>query len=532
MEGARGPAFALHLHHGGNAAPEVFSAPAAPLVAELSHRRGRCDRVDRDDLAQLMGDVGDGLVAIYRDPWPRRHCPVSPSLREEVQGGCHGPRAESIRRLALRCRGLCRHRDRRRVHRGRVPGEAHSPRPGAACLTCPRPHRSAHLAVRLDDSRILAACLRETSGWHSSCCDYLPRAADSAAGIQAEAEARARAASMAARREHHADRDAHHHRQPKRQDLRGPHSRGAIRAMDLRQIRTGPEDFGLLSYDPAFMNTASTISRITEIDGDRGILRYRGYPIEDLAERSHYLETAYLLVHGELPTVDELDTWVYEITHHTWVHENVKKFMDGFHHDAHPMGMLVSTVAALSTFYPEAKDARGSVNAAPPDGPTHRQDADPRRLRLPPQPGDALRLPRQCAELHGQLPQHALQDHRGDATSPTPCSSAPSRCCSSSTPTTSRTARPMRCAASARRRWTPTPRWRAAWPPCTGPSTAVPTRRCFACSARSGPPRGSRSSSVTSRGARRSSWASVTACTRITTRAPRSSSAWPTRSSR
>jgi citrate synthase len=131
---------------------------------------------------------------------------------------------------------------------------------------------------------------------------------------------------------------------------------GAIRAMDLRQIRTGPEDFGLLSYDPAFMNTASTISRITEIDGDRGILRYRGYPIEELAERSHYLETAYLLIHGELPTVDELDAWVYEITHHTWIHENVKKFMDGFHHDAHPMGMLVSTVAALSTFYPEAKD--------------------------------------------------------------------------------------------------------------------------------------------------------------------------------
>jgi citrate synthase len=131
---------------------------------------------------------------------------------------------------------------------------------------------------------------------------------------------------------------------------------GAIRAMDLRQIRTGPEDFGLLAYDPAFMNTASTISRITEIDGDRGILRYRGYPIEELAERSNYLETAYLLLHGNLPTVDEMDAWVYEVTHHTWVHENVKKFMDGFHHDAHPMGMLVSTVAALSTFYPEAKD--------------------------------------------------------------------------------------------------------------------------------------------------------------------------------
>ena len=136
-----------------------------------------------------------------------------------------------------------------------------------------------------------------------------------------------------------------------------PIANGAIRAMDLRQIRTGPEDFGLLSYDPAFTNTASTVSRITEIDGDRGILRYRGYPIEELAERSNYLEAAYLLLNGELPTLDQMDDWVWQVTHHTWVHENVKKFMDGFHHDAHPMGMLISTVAALSTFYPEARDA-------------------------------------------------------------------------------------------------------------------------------------------------------------------------------
>jgi len=99
------------------------------------------------------------------------------------------------------------------------------------------------------------------------------------------------------------------------------------------------------------------VSRITEIDGDRGILRYRGYPIEELAERSNYLEVAYLLLHGELPTLDQMDSWVWQITHHTWVHENIKKFMDGFHHDAHPMGMLISTVAALSTFYPEARDA-------------------------------------------------------------------------------------------------------------------------------------------------------------------------------
>ncbi len=136
-----------------------------------------------------------------------------------------------------------------------------------------------------------------------------------------------------------------------------PIANGAIRAMDLRQVRTDPADFGLLSYDPAFTNTASTISRITEIDGDRGILRYRGYPIEELAERSNYQEVAYLLLHGELPTLGQMDDWIWQITHHTWVHENVKKFMDGFHHDAHPMGMLVSTVAALSTFYPEARDA-------------------------------------------------------------------------------------------------------------------------------------------------------------------------------
>ncbi len=141
-----------------------------------------------------------------------------------------------------------------------------------------------------------------------------------------------------------------------------PIQNGAIRAMDLRQMRTGPDDFGLLSYDPAFTNTASTISRITEIDGDRGILRYRGYPIEELAERSTYLEVAYLLLNGSLPTLAEMDAWVWEVTHHTWVHENVKKFMDGFHHDAHPMGMLVSTVAALSTFYPEAKDGVDLAN--------------------------------------------------------------------------------------------------------------------------------------------------------------------------
>jgi citrate synthase len=135
-----------------------------------------------------------------------------------------------------------------------------------------------------------------------------------------------------------------------------PIQHGTIRAMDLRQIRVSDEDFGLMSYDPGFLNTAFCKSRITYIDGERGILLYRGYPIEQLAEKSTYLETTYLLIFGELPTRAQLEDWVYNITHHTIIHENIKKFIDGFHYDAHPMGILVSTVAALSTFYPEAKN--------------------------------------------------------------------------------------------------------------------------------------------------------------------------------
>jgi citrate synthase len=129
---------------------------------------------------------------------------------------------------------------------------------------------------------------------------------------------------------------------------------GAIRATALRQATAEGDDQGLASYDPAYLNTASVRSAITYIDGDRGILRYRGYPIEQLAERSTYLETAYLLVFGELPTVAELERWSDEIKHHTFVHENVRSLMQGFRYDAHPMGMLISVVAALSTFYPEA----------------------------------------------------------------------------------------------------------------------------------------------------------------------------------
>jgi len=134
-----------------------------------------------------------------------------------------------------------------------------------------------------------------------------------------------------------------------------PIENNAIRAADLKQIRSG-DDEGLVSYDPALTNTASCTSRITFIDGDKGILRYRGYPIEQLAEKSTYLETAYLIVKGELPDEHHLKMWKHNITIHTMVHENVKKFIDGFRYDAHPMGILVSTIGALSTFYPDAKN--------------------------------------------------------------------------------------------------------------------------------------------------------------------------------
>ncbi len=131
-----------------------------------------------------------------------------------------------------------------------------------------------------------------------------------------------------------------------------------IKAGDLRQIKVNPSDFGLMTYDPAFMNTASCKSKITYIDGDAGILRYRGYPIDQLAEKSNFLEVAYLTMYGELPTQPQLDEWTYNITHHTFLHESTKHLMDAFRYDAHPMSMFISTVAALSTFYPEAKQIK------------------------------------------------------------------------------------------------------------------------------------------------------------------------------
>jgi citrate synthase len=134
-----------------------------------------------------------------------------------------------------------------------------------------------------------------------------------------------------------------------------PITDGAISARELREIKVSDDDFGLMSYDPAFLNTASCRSAITWIDGDKGELWYRGIPIEQLCEQSTYLEVAYLLVYGELPTKDQLEGWIHDITHHTYVHENIKKFVEGFRYDAHPMGMLLASVGALSTFYPGAK---------------------------------------------------------------------------------------------------------------------------------------------------------------------------------
>jgi citrate synthase len=137
-----------------------------------------------------------------------------------------------------------------------------------------------------------------------------------------------------------------------------PEYGASIPAKEVRKVKATDTDFGLLSYDPGFTNTASCKSAITFIDGEKGILLYRGYPIQQLAEQSNYLEVAYLSLFGELPTKDEMDKWVYEVTHHTFLHENLKQLMAAFRHDAHPMGMFVSSVAALSTFYPEARDVR------------------------------------------------------------------------------------------------------------------------------------------------------------------------------
>ena len=175
-----------------------------------------------------------------------------------------------------------------------------------------------------------------------------------------------------------------------------------------------------MAYDPAYTNTASCRSAITYIDGDAGILQHRGYPIEQLCEHSTYLEVAYLLINGELPTQAQLDEWVHEITIHTFVHENVKDFMQGFRYDANPMGMLVASVGALSTFYPDANRIHDDGRARDPDHPPAGEDADAGGVRLPPQHGPALCLPRQRPRLRGQLPRDDVQDDRAQVRARSP----------------------------------------------------------------------------------------------------------------
>ena len=188
---------------------------------------------------------------------------------------------------------------------------------------------------------------------------------------------------------------------------------GTVKAMDFRQIKVSEDDFGLMTYDPAYTNTASCRSSITYIDGEAGVLEHRGYPIEQLCEHSTYLEVAYLLIYGELPTQEQLDEWIFEITHHTFVHENIKKFVEGFRYDAHPMGMLLATIGALSTFYPDAKHIDDEQRAAHGRRPADREDADAGRVRLPPQPRAALRLSGQRPVLPRQLPLDDVQDDGG-----------------------------------------------------------------------------------------------------------------------
>ena len=256
-----------------------------------------------------------------------------------------------------------------------------------------------------------------------------------------------------------------------------PVENGTIRAMDLRQIKTSSDDFGLMTYDPAFMNTASCKSAITYIDGDKGILRYRGYPIEVLAERCTFLEVTYLLLFGELPTEKELSAWVYNITHHTMLHETTKKFMEGFRYSSHPMAMFVSTIAALSSVYPDAKNIHDPAN----------------RMH-------------QITRLIGKVPSIAAMSYRHNVGFPyvypdndlsytenfmnmlwkmvepkyvaNPAWRGHSTFCLFCTPTTNRIAAPTQCARSAVRRQIRIYRWRQLPLRWRGRCTGVRTKKC------------------------------------------------------
>ena len=277
-----------------------------------------------------------------------------------------------------------------------------------------------------------------------------------------------------------------------------PIENGCIRTNDLRQIKVDDEDFGLMGYDPAFLNTANCRSAITFIDGDKGILEYRGYPIEQLAEKS-------TLPRGGLPAAErraarrskQLEEFIHLVTHHTYVHENIKTFMDGFRYDAHPMSMLASTVAALSGFYPDAKNIKDARSRRIQMIRHDREDAHHRgvqltatRMGLPyVYPDNELSYVGNFLAMIKKIGTDTLQGEPGRW-------SARWTCSSSSTPTTSRTAR-----TTADARWWAAPRWirsrrsPPASPRSTARSTAAPTRPCCGCSARSATCRRSPSSS-------------------------------------
>ena len=244
-----------------------------------------------------------------------------------------------------------------------------------------------------------------------------------------------------------------------------------------------------MSYDPAFTNTASCRSAITYIDGEAGILEHRGYSIEQLCERSNFLEVAYLLIFGELPTGPQLDRWAYDITHHTFVHEDLKQLFEGFRYDAHPMGMLLSGVGALSTFYPDAKQI---------GDPEERYMAAVRLIaKVPTLAAFSYRhnmglpyvYPDNDLKLRRELPLDDVQEDRRCSSSQTRAWRGPSTCSSSSTPTTNRTARPTRYAASAPPTSIPTLPLRRGLQRSTGHCTAAPTRRyCECCAGSRTPP--------------------------------------------
>ena len=223
---------------------------------------------------------------------------------------------------------------------------------------------------------------------------------------------------------------------------------GAIRASALRRIKVDDDDFGLLSYDPAFTATASCRSAITFIDGDRGILRYRGYPIDQLAEKSSFLEVAYLLINGELPGAGQLAHFTETITRHTFVHENVKKFIDGFRHDAHSMGICEHGGRAVDVL-PSGEGLHEPGQPAAADGPADFQNADSGGVRVTAFSWTAIRLPGQRPVIRRQLPEHDVEDVRARSMNPIRCWSMRWMCCSSCTRITSRTAPPARCGRSA-----------------------------------------------------------------------------------